>query len=629
MASMATHGSAGSSSVPGSTGGPNAASNAVTAGMSSSASSGLTSASGGGSGFGLEEIGIPGRDYLKEALTSCTDPLKAIEDFQIENGILLPSLRPMLPMLDLHGIKRLDFHNSVLEDLRERLIQQITGPVAQSGISAKERERKLKELLVKSFPVIKIKSLRPVVMSVLKQMSFVEDRYLKVLVRDKELYEDCDIVIKRHLWRDNQSLFGDEVSPHLSSYIRDKEALLYRHEAPNAFFALSPKARRQLEVIQRLADMIGNNVKLYDMTLQFLRTLFLRTRNVHYCTLRAELLMALHDLEVQDIVSVDPCHNFTWCLDACIRERNVDVKKSRELQGILDAIRRGQEQVLGDLSMTLCDPFAIHFLAASALKILNHQVEREGMPRDNTILHLLLRMLFLGLSAWEMIETQEFAEPKLDPKLVTKFIPALMSLIVDDQVRAQNNKLPVEDRATAQIVIEHSGPPPEAYQNFIGSSLVATTLAMHYTLQTARAKDATGLKRVLGFLANVVHMHPYEDTFMHSLVTNLILMRDDFEAQDFCTCVFDEFFFTSINHDNFVRHLMRLLWFVYTKVNGTRLENIMKLTEPAAYGTPEATKDPMTQEYSALKERIDAHLKALASSRANEEGKADQVLENV
>ena len=78
------------------------------------------------------------------------------------------------------------------------------------------------------------------------------------------------------------------------------------------FFSASPKGRRQAEVIQRLAEMIGSNVKLYDMTLQFLRTLFLRTRNVHYCTLRAELLMALHDLEVQDIISVDPCHKFTW-----------------------------------------------------------------------------------------------------------------------------------------------------------------------------------------------------------------------------------------------------------------------------------------------------------------------------
>ncbi|MPC91770.1 Negative elongation factor B [Portunus trituberculatus] len=33
----------------------------------------------------------------------------------VENGILLPSLRPMLHLLDLHGVKRLDFHNSIME----------------------------------------------------------------------------------------------------------------------------------------------------------------------------------------------------------------------------------------------------------------------------------------------------------------------------------------------------------------------------------------------------------------------------------------------------------------------------------------------------------------------------------
>ena len=62
------------------------------------------------------------------------------------------------------------------------------------------------------------------------------------------------------------------------------------------------------------------------------------------------------------------------------RERNVDVKRSRELQGFLDAIRRGQEQVLGDLSMTLCDPYAINFLSGSAMKLINHQ-GLEFLPR--------------------------------------------------------------------------------------------------------------------------------------------------------------------------------------------------------------------------------------------------------
>ena len=59
---------------------------------------------------------------------------------------------------------------------------------------------------------------------------------------------------------------------------------------------------------------------------------------------------------------------------------------------------------------------------------------------------------------------QEFMEPKVDPHLVTKFIPALMSLIVDDQVRSFNAKLPEEERETASIVIDHSGPPPDAFQ---------------------------------------------------------------------------------------------------------------------------------------------------------------------
>lgn len=36
-------------------------------------------------GTGLEEVGIAGQAYLRDALTSCTDPLQAIEEFQVRN----------------------------------------------------------------------------------------------------------------------------------------------------------------------------------------------------------------------------------------------------------------------------------------------------------------------------------------------------------------------------------------------------------------------------------------------------------------------------------------------------------------------------------------------------------------
>ena len=151
--------------------------------------------------------------------------------------------------------------------------------------------------------------------------------------------------------------------------------------------------------------------------------------------------------------------------------------------GFLDAIRHGQEQVLGDLSMTLCDPFAINFLASSAIKIINHQVTNEALPRENAILHLLLRMMGLGLSAWDMIDTQEFMEPKLNTGLITQFVPSLMSLVVDDQIRSLNAKLPADEHESALTIIDHTGPPPESYRGFIEQNTVATTLAMHYTIQ--------------------------------------------------------------------------------------------------------------------------------------------------
>lgn len=529
-------------------------------------------------GTGLEEIGVPGQAYLREALTSCTDPLKAIEEFQLENGILLPSLRQMLPLLDLHGVRRLDFHTSVLEELRDKLVSHINEVGQTEG---RERDKKLKELLIKSFPLVKVKALRPVVMAILRNTNHIDDKYLRVLVRDRDLYNDTDTEVKRQIWKDNQSLFGDEVSPLLTRYIREKETILFDHtNLTNLFFTPSPKVRRQGEVVQKLAHMIGSSVKLYDMVLQFLRTLFLRTRNVHYCTLRAELLMALHDLEVQDIISVDPCHKFTWCLDACIREKNVDVKRSRELQGFLDSVKRGQEQVLGDLSMTLCDPYAINFLATSVIKILHHLINNESLPRDNTVLILLLRMLALGLSAWVMIDSQEFKEPKLDNQVVTKFLPALMSLIVDDQVRGLNSKLPPDERDAAITIIEHSGPPPDACLNFVQENSVASIIAMYYTLHVAKLKDKVGLLRVLGILAHCENDRAFEDPFLHFLVSLLIQQADEFAHEDFCTVIFDEFFFTGLGRDNVLRHMLKLLWYIYSKLPPNRLSTLMKILEP-------------------------------------------------
>lgn len=43
----------------------------------------------------------------------------------MENGILLPTLQSALPFLDLHGTPRLEFHQSVFDELRDNLMERV------------------------------------------------------------------------------------------------------------------------------------------------------------------------------------------------------------------------------------------------------------------------------------------------------------------------------------------------------------------------------------------------------------------------------------------------------------------------------------------------------------------------
>ncbi|XP_075418576.1 negative elongation factor B [Tenrec ecaudatus] len=548
---------------------------------------------------GLQDLGVANGEDLKETLTNCTEPLKAIEQFQTENGVLLPSLQSALPFLDLHGTPRLEFHQSVFDELRDKLLERVSA-IALEG-KAEERYKKLEELLEKSFSLVKMPSLQPVVMCVMKHLPKVPEKKLKLVMADKELYRACAVEVKRQIWQDNQALFGDEVSPLLRQYTLEKEAALFSSELSvlHNFFSPSPKTRRQGEVVQKLTQMVGKNVKLYDMVLQFLRTLFLRTRNVHYCTLRAELLMSLHDLDISDICTVDPCHKFTWCLDACIRERFVDSKRARELQGFLDGVKKGQEQVLGDLSMILCDPFAINTLSLSVIRHLQELVGQETLPRDSPDLLLLLRLLSLGQGAWDMIDSQVFKEPKMEAELVTRFLPMLMSLVVDDHTFNVDQKLPAEERAPAA----YPSSLPESFTKFLQEQRMACEVGLYYVLHTAKQRNKSALLRLLPGLVETFGDLAFGDIFLHLLVGSLALLADEFSLEDFCTSLFDGFLLTaSPRKENVHRHVLRLLLHLHHRVAPARLEALQRALEPTGQ-SGEAVKELYLQLGQKLEQR--------------------------
>ncbi|ELV13115.1 Negative elongation factor B [Tupaia chinensis] len=515
---------------------------------------------------GLQDLGVANGEDLKETLTNCTEPLKAIEQFQTENGVLLPSLQSALPFLDLHGTPRLEFHQSVFDELRDKLLERVSA-IASEG-KAEERYKKLEDLLEKSFSLVKMPSLQPVVMCVMKHLPKVPEKKLRLVMADKELYRACAVEVKRQIWQDNQALFGDEVSPLLKQYILEKESALFSTELSvlHNFFSPSPKTRRQGEVVQRLTQMVGRSVKLYDMVLQFLRT-GVGTWGPSALT---RALAAVHLV--------------------CIRELFVDSKRARELQGFLDGVKKGQEQVLGDLSMILCDPFAINTLSLSTIRHLQELVGQETLPRDSPDLLLLLRLLALGQGAWDMIDSQVFKEPKMVRGSVTRFLPMLMSFVVDDYTFNVDQKLPAEEKAPA-VYPNTLQPLPR----FLQEQRVACAVGLYYVLHVTKQRNRNALLRLLPALAETFGDLAFGDIFLHLLTGSLALLADEFSLEDFCSSLFDGFLLTaSPRKENVHRHLLRLLLHLHPRVAPSKLEALQKALEPTGQ-SGEAVKDLYAQ----------------------------------
>lgn len=274
--------------------------------------------------------------YVEEVYKDSEDALEAISTVQHENRVRISSIQPALPMLDLHGISRAEVHGRVFNSLQEKLLEKVDG---LDG-------RGLAKLLGRCFQYIGTAELRNVCLQIMQRLPEIDEKYLLVISENHQLYSACPLEVKRQIWQTNQGFFGEAVSPLLDQYIAEKESIIFStHDAekkPLSFLSLLPKARRQSPIVQELVHMVGPSLPLYTTLLQFLRTLFLRTHICHYCTLRADILMTLHDRESK-ICDSDGCHKFAWCLDACIRVGHVDSKKSRELYSFLDGIEAGDE----------------------------------------------------------------------------------------------------------------------------------------------------------------------------------------------------------------------------------------------------------------------------------------------
>ena len=78
--------------------------------------------------------------------------------------------------------------------------------------------------------------------------------------------------------------------------------------------------RRNCQAITAMLTCLDKSQSLYKSLLDLCWRLFREDGNPLFCTLRADVLMGLHDNSVTELYQHDPYHELCWILDAATRE---------------------------------------------------------------------------------------------------------------------------------------------------------------------------------------------------------------------------------------------------------------------------------------------------------------------
>lgn len=285
----------------------------------------------------------------------------------------------------------------------------------------------------------------------MKRLRSIPLPFLMELAHNPELYSDSPVEVRRQIWRVNDELFKNELTPfmkqHSEEMSNNSHTLIASQSGASSGTIISSvwelldapvldsrKRRQQNSALQELLRLVGEHVTQLDLykhacTLLKQGCLAALTlgdaadgtcQALSYCTLRGELLMALHDMS-SELTARDSSYKLAWGLDACLREGAIDTRRVRELDSfLLDMLstdgRLTVTPVTGDMltldtrlrdaSMIARDPWVLSTVTRSIWQQLQALIAAEELPKNDETLRFLNGLLNLALNAPILIKLE-------------------------------------------------------------------------------------------------------------------------------------------------------------------------------------------------------------------------------
>ncbi|KAF8924314.1 Cofactor of BRCA1 [Dissophora ornata] len=353
-------------------------------------------------------------------------------------------------------------------------------------------------------PYIEVEGLQELPLTLLGRFP---DRMTKDIIdkigESEELFKIAPQEVRRRVWLSNANKFRDDVIPIVKAYKTDPEVIRMAKEMSIEHPTKVISQRRNHPSIKQLLEIVGGNPKLYNHIGTYLRSLFIQTNEAVYCTLRFDLLMAMHEANLGSITKVDPCHELVWNLDACNRTLSMDERRVDNIRKFFDKVAR-DDPVHGDIAMILNDPFTSNMITSRLLVLLNEAAQNGKAPHLDGTLTWTATMLNLGAHARRIIQNQKFRIPKVEANVVDKFMTTLSNCILDDTLSML--KQDVDDNVQYEEV-EFT----EDNLVALDDSEVARKILSHYILDRLANADIHALTRTLPVIVSSLRRNsPYD-----------------------------------------------------------------------------------------------------------------------
>jgi len=250
------------------------------------------------------DIGSTGATKIARDLAQ-HGPQKMVPIIQERNGLKVGEYDPMLAFLDVFGVRRGGVYKSMMEKLRERLLQYL--PHMDD-----EQKRKL---FTKALGYADVQELRPIIHKILPYFNnVIPEELLPKLskkLKDKDMYLPDNA--KHQIWESNSQLGIRQLSVLCDKYLQ-------HHAKRNSMHGKLKDSSRENIATENASDMGRNPLteivkagqaswKLYQLILQITRGGFVSKELQGYCRLRLDLVhQSAHLSKVHSLLKVIIIH---------------------------------------------------------------------------------------------------------------------------------------------------------------------------------------------------------------------------------------------------------------------------------------------------------------------------------